>query len=140
MRMLSTSSTVFPVEITDHNETRKISHIVADYNKGMGGGVDKSDQITDQYSSKLKTVKCWRNIVFHLISRTTSIAYISYAQNKNITGRKMTHLEFQVAGHTETCRKAGRPSLCPDPARLTECHFVDDIPKKKQEMGCLCPR
>ena len=63
--MLSTSSTVVPVEITRHNETRKIPQIVADYNKGMGG-VDKSDQITDQYSSELKTVKCWRKIVSHL--------------------------------------------------------------------------
>ena len=51
--MLSTSTTVVPVEITCHNETCKIPQIVADYNKGMDG-VDKSDQITDQYSSELK--------------------------------------------------------------------------------------
>ena len=29
-------STVVPVEITRHNETRKIPRIVVDYNKGMG--------------------------------------------------------------------------------------------------------
>ena len=70
-------------------------------------------------------MKCWRKIVFHLISRTTSNAYICYAQNKNIIDRKMTHLEFQVAlaeglveGHTETQRKAGHPSLGPELARL----------------------
>ena len=144
VRMLSTSSTVVPVEITRHNETRKIPQIVADYNKGMGG-VDKSDQITDQYSSELKTVKCWRKIVFHLISRTTSNAYICYVQNKNIIDRKMTHLEFQVAlveglvaGHTETRRKAGRPSLGPEPARLTERHFVDYIPEKKRKKCVVC--
>ena len=50
------SSTVVRVEITRHNQTRKVPQIVADYNKGMGG-VDKSDQITNQYSSELKTVK-----------------------------------------------------------------------------------
>ena len=33
-----TSYTVVPVEITRHNETRKIPQIVADYNEGMGGG------------------------------------------------------------------------------------------------------
>ena len=106
----------------------------------MGGGVvDKSDQIRDQYSSELKTVKCLRTIVFHLISRTTFNAYICYAQNTNITGMKMTHLEFQVAlveglvvGHTETRRKAIRLSLGPEPARLTGRHFVDDIPEKKR--------
>ena len=97
------------------------------------GRVDKSDQITDQYSSEIKTVKCWRKIVFNLISRTTSIAYIRYAQNKTITERKMTHLDFQVAlveclvaGHTET------QNLGPEPARLTERQFVDYIPAKKR--------
>ena len=38
VRMSSTSSTVVLVEITRHNETRKIPQIVSDYNKGMGGG------------------------------------------------------------------------------------------------------
>ena len=52
----------------------------------------------------------------------------------------MTHLEFQVglveglvAGHTETSRKAGRPSL-----DLTERHFVDHIPEKKRKKCALC--
>ena len=107
------------------------------------GGVDKSDQITDQYSSELKTVKCWRKIVFHLISRTTSNAYICYVQNKNIIDRKMTHLEFQVAlveglvaGHTETRRKAGRPSLGPEPAR----HFVDYILRRNERNVLSVPK
>ena len=50
----------------------------------------------------------------------------------------MTHLKFQVAlveglvvGHTEIRRNAGHPILGPEPARLTERHFVDDIPEKK---------
>ena len=38
VRMLSTSSTVVPVEVTCHNGTCKIHQSVADYNKGMGGG------------------------------------------------------------------------------------------------------
>ena len=38
VRMPSTSSTVILVEITRHNETRKIPQIFADYNIGMGGG------------------------------------------------------------------------------------------------------
>ena len=37
--MLSTSSAIVLVEITRHNETRKIPKIAADYNKGIGGGV-----------------------------------------------------------------------------------------------------
>ena len=75
-------------------------------------------------------MKCWRNIVFNLIARTTFNAYICHAQNKNITGRKMTHLKFQVAlveglvvGHTERRRKEGHTSLGPEPAHLTERHL-----------------
>ena len=86
VRMLSTSA---PVEVTRHKQTRTIPKSVVDYNKGMGG-IDKSDQ----YAVELKTVKCWRNIVFHLISRTTTNANICYLGNSNITGKKMTHLEF----------------------------------------------
>ena len=58
VRMLSISSTVVPVEITRHYETHRIPHIVADYNKGKRGGVDRPDQITYQHSSELNTVKC----------------------------------------------------------------------------------
>ena len=83
--------------------------------------------------------------MFHLISRTTYNAYICYAQNKNSTGRKMTHLKFQVAlveglvvRHTETRRMAGHPILGPEPARLTERHFVDDIPEKKHKKCVVC--
>ena len=36
MCMPSMSSTVVPVEIIHHNETRKIPRIVVNYNKGMG--------------------------------------------------------------------------------------------------------
>ena len=57
----------------------------------------------------------------------------------------MTHLEFQVAlvdglvaRHTETRRKAGHPSLCPQPARLTERHLVDNIPEKKRNKCVAC--
>ena len=47
----ATSYTVILVEVIRYNE------IFTDYNKEMGG-VDKSDQITDQYASGLKTMKC----------------------------------------------------------------------------------
>ena len=52
----------------------------------------------------------------------------------------MTHLKFQglVVGHTETRRKAGHPSLGPEPACLTERHFVDDIPEKKHKKCVVC--
>ena len=58
VRMLSTSSTAVPVEVTQHKQTRIIPKIVVDYNKGMGS-IDKSDQMTDQYAVELKTVKCF---------------------------------------------------------------------------------
>ena len=104
-------------------------------------GVDKSDQITDQY------VKCEvleKDIIsFHLENDIQCVHML--CSEYNITGRKKTHLEFQVAlieglvaGHTETRRKAGRPSLGPEPARLPERHFVDDIPEKKRKKCVVC--
>ena len=57
----------------------------------------------------------------------------------------MTHLKFQIAlldglvvGHIETRRKAGHPSLGPEPARLTERHFVDNILEKKHKKCVVC--
>ena len=86
VKMLSTSSTAAPFEVTRHKQTPTIPKIVVDYNKRMGG-IDKSDQMTDQYVVELKTVKCWRKVVFHLIlMRTTTNAYICYLENSNITG------------------------------------------------------
>lgn len=144
VRMLSTSSTVVPVEVTKHKQTRKIPKLVLDYNKGMGG-VDKSDQMTDQYASEIKTVKCWRKIVFHLLARTTTNAYICYVENKQITGKKMTHLEFQVAlvegligGYAEARKRSCRPSLGPEAARLTGRHFLETIPDKKRRKCEVC--
>ena len=69
---------------------------MVDYNKGMGG-IDTSDQMTDQYTVELKAGKCWGKVVFHLLSRTTTNAYICYLGNSNITGKKMSHFDFQVA-------------------------------------------
>ena len=56
------------------------------------GGIDKSDQITDQYASELETVQCWRKVVFHLIARTSSNAYICYLENRDVTGKRMTYM------------------------------------------------
>ena len=57
----------------------------------------------------------------------------------------MTHLKFQVAlaeglvvGHTEQRRKAAHPSLGPEPARLTERHFVEDFHEKKHKKCVVC--
>ena len=96
VRLLSTSSTATPVAVRRNNKTRQIPQLVVDYNAGMGG-VDKSDQMTDYYACELRTIKCWRKVVFHLIARTTTNAYICYLHNPNVTGRKMTHAQFQTA-------------------------------------------
>ena len=144
VRMLSTSSTAAPVEVTRHKQTRKIPKIVVHYNKGMGG-IDKSDQMTDQYAVELKTVKCCRKVVFHLISRTTTNAYICYLGNSNITGKKMTQLDFQVAlvegliaAYEEPRTRAGRPSVVADEARLTARHFIGYIPENKRRKCEVC--
>ena len=83
--------------------------------------------------------------MFHLISRTTTNAYICYLENSNITGKKMTHLDFQVAlvegliaGYEEPQTRAGRPCLVADEARLTACHFIGYIPANKRRKCEVC--
>ena len=80
-----------------------------------------------------------------LISRTTTNACIYYLGNSNITGKKMTHLDFQVslvegliAGYDEPRTSAGRPSLVADEARLTACHFIGYIPENKCRKCEVC--
>ena len=47
-------------------------------------------------------------------------------------------VEGLISGHTETRRKAGHPSLGPEPARQTVRPFVDDIPEKKRKKCIVC--
>ena len=110
------------------------------------GGIDVSDQMTDHYAAELKTVKCWRKIVFHPIHCTATNAYICYKQNLNKQGKTMTHLEFLiqlvkglVGPFREPRKKVGRPSLGPLKARQTARHFMEMIPDQKREkVCCLC--
>ena len=63
-------------EIERYDGSKKVvPNIVSEYNNGMGG-VDLSDQMTDQYAGELRTFKCWRKIVFHLFDRTATNAYL----------------------------------------------------------------
>ena len=47
-------------------------------------------------------------------------------------------VEGLITRHTETRRKAGRPSLGPEPARLPERPFVDEIQGKKRKKCVVC--
>lgn len=76
VRLLSTHAPAGKMNVTRRqNRVKSVPKIVAEYNAGMGG-VDKSDQMTDQYAGELRTLKCWHKVVFHLIHRTTTNAYI----------------------------------------------------------------
>lgn len=66
VRLVSTVGTAVTVEVTRRNTTNHVPKVVVEYNSCMGG-VDVSDQMTDQYAVELGTVKCWCKVVFHLI-------------------------------------------------------------------------
>ena len=76
VRILSTSSTASSVEDTRHKQTRTIPTIIVDYNKGMGGIVRLDDR---SIWSRAENREILEKVVFHLISRTTTNAYIIYA-------------------------------------------------------------
>ena len=145
VRMLSTHGSAKSVVLKHRSgEDNVIPHIVSEYNNGMGG-VDRSDQMTDHCSAESRTLKCWRKVVFHLIDRTITNAYICYKTNPNVSGKKMTHLQFiigvvegLIGEYKEPRKKVGRPSLT-IPSNLS-CvrHFIENIPDKKRRKCVMC--
>ncbi|XP_064598470.1 piggyBac transposable element-derived protein 4-like [Liolophura sinensis] len=147
VRLLSTISNAGTVEKENHNKVKKtVPNVVIDYNAGIGG-VDKSDQMTDQYSCELRSRKCWRKIVFHLLDRTLTNAYILYKENSNIQGIPMTHLKFTISvvegligGYEEPHRKVGMPSIGDPLARKSARHFISKIPDGKRRKCAVCAK
>lgn len=145
VRLLSTHASARMVEVEKYDNTKKnIPHTVYEYNSGMGG-VDLSDQMTDNYAGEFRTVKCWKKVVFHLIDRTLTNAYICYKTNPARQGKAMTHYQFIISvveglinGYQEPRKKVGRPSLLPPEARKTERHFLEIIPEKKRKKCAVC--
>ncbi|XP_067945031.1 piggyBac transposable element-derived protein 4-like [Watersipora subatra] len=145
VRLLSTCSTANMVEKEVFNGTRKVPQVVVDYNSGMGG-VDQSDQMTDQYSGEFRTVKLWKKVVLHLIDRTATNAYTCYKANPNIVGKKMDHHRFLIqlvegliGDYREPRKHVGRPS-CSPVARKTARHFLEVIPDGKRKKCTVCAK
>lgn len=142
VRLLSTIANSGTVEKENYKKEKKIvPNVVIAYNSGMGG-IDKSDQMTDQYSCELRSRKCWRKIMFHLFDRTMTNAYILYKNNPNLQGTPLTHLKFIISvvegligGYEEPRKKVGRPSLGDPLARKSARHFLSKIPDGKR-MKC----
>ena len=65
----------------------------------MCGQFFPNQTLSNQYATELRTVKCWHKIVFHLINRTVTNAYICYKNNTNDqtpSKKKLTHLQFRI--------------------------------------------
>lgn len=145
VRMLTTHSSAALVSVRRAGgQDTRVPQMVVDYNKGMGG-VDVADQMTDHYASELRTVKCWRKIVFHLFDRTVTNAYICYKNNPHNQERKLTHQKFLVSvieglinGYQEPRVRGRRPSVGPHESRLTERHFIENIPDDKRRKCAVC--
>lgn len=96
VRLLSTHCVAGSVDVERYNgNVKNIPKVVAEYNHGMGG-VDMADQMTDCYAGEFRTVKCWKKVVFHLIDRTVTNAYVCYKSNPNVRGKRLTHYEFII--------------------------------------------
>ena len=145
VRLLTSCSSANKVEKQRWDgSSNQVPQVVLDYNYGMGG-VDLSDQMTDHYAGEFRTVKLWKKVVFHLIDRTLTNAYVCYKTNPNIQGKRMDHLSFNIkvvegliGDYTTTRRKVGRPSLLPPGARKTERHFIEKIPDGKRRKCAVC--
>ncbi|XP_067943167.1 piggyBac transposable element-derived protein 4-like [Watersipora subatra] len=146
VRLLTTHASAKQVEVVRrrYGDTRTIPQVVQEYNAGMGG-VNMSDQMTDAYAAEFRTVKCWKKVVFHLIDRTLTNAYICYKENSNKTGKPMTHHQFiidvvesLIGDYKEPRSQVGRPSIGTPVSRKTDRHFLESIPDKKRKKCEVC--
>ncbi|XP_065924938.1 uncharacterized protein [Magallana gigas] len=96
------------------------------------GGVDLSDKSLELYDPDIRSNKMWKRILFNLLLRVISNAYIIYRQNRGLR-TKMNRMDFQmgvclglVGNFRQPRRLAGRPSLSAQ-ARLTERNFIEQL-------------
>ncbi|XP_062609963.1 piggyBac transposable element-derived protein 4-like [Saccostrea cucullata] len=101
------------------------------YNKKMGG-VDLSDKSLELYDPDIRSNKMWKRILFNLLLRVISNAYIIYRQNRGLR-TKMDRMDFHmgvclglIGNFRQPRRFPGRPSLSTQ-TRLTERHFIEQL-------------
>ncbi|XP_067947420.1 piggyBac transposable element-derived protein 4-like [Watersipora subatra] len=145
VRLLSTCSIANMVEKEVYNATREVPQIVVDYNSRMGG-VDQSDQMTDQYSGEFPTVKLWKKLLLHLIDRTVTNAYTCNKANPYIVKKKMDHHRFLIqlvegliGDYREPRKRIGRPSFLLAARKIVR-HFFEVIPNGKRKKCTVCAK
>ncbi|XP_067939871.1 piggyBac transposable element-derived protein 4-like [Watersipora subatra] len=140
-QLLTTHASAKQVEVVRRRfgDTRTISQVVQEYNAGMGC-IDMRDQMADAYAAEFRTVKCLKKVLFHLIDRTLTNAYICYKKNSNRTDKPMTHHQFiidvvesLIGDYKEPHSQIGRPSFGTPASRITDRHFLESIPDKKRK-------
>lgn len=62
------------------NEMVEKPDIILEYNRYMGG-VDVADMMLYTYLDERRTVKYWKKVVFHIMSRMVVNSYILYCEN-----------------------------------------------------------
>lgn len=112
------------------------------YNQKMGG-VDLSDKSLELYDPDIRSNKMWKRILFNLLLRVISNAYIIYRQNRGLR-TKLNRIDFQmgvclglVGNFRQPRRLVGRPRLYTQ-ARLTERHFIEQLDGRKRKVCLIC--
>ena len=136
----------------DTGESVTKPRVVTAYNKWMGG-VDRADQLLSYTPFKVKTLKWWKRIFFHLINITLSNSFVLY-KDHTADRRLMTMRQFRKSIVHDMVRDAdaaqvpslrerhrGRPSLGDDSiTRLHGRHFPSKIVGlgKKKNITRIC--
>lgn len=84
VRLLSTAC---KAELNNNGKPKMIEY----YNTKMGG-VDLADQLVSAYVDGRKTMKVWKKVVFNLLQRMVTNAYILYKQNSDAP--RLSRLSF----------------------------------------------
>ena len=82
VRLMSTFCTAKTETKGDGDNARSVPSVVSHYNSVMGG-VDTADQLVQEYAAEVRTRKCWKKVVFHLLDRMVENAYLLYKLLEN---------------------------------------------------------
>ena len=144
VRLLSTFCTAKTNSKGDGDRARCVPSVVSHYNS-VTGGVDTAHQLVQEYAAEVRTRKCWKKVVFHLLDRMVVNAYLLYKHNPSVPAAgKLSHHKFTVLtvehliGSYNSCQRPGRRSTCPVEARLDQKHFIEYIPDGKRKKCVVC--
>lgn len=137
---LSTIHGCSMIEIDNGIKKHLRPKVANDYNFSMGG-VDRVDQhLSIRPVPRKQGKKFYKKMFFHMMEQALWNAFVLFVKSggkfSNLKFREKLIEQYLEKYHTpEFASKGGRPSITPNPLRLTERHFIELLPPTESKMN-----